>query len=49
LNFDYSRAIDLADSYLDENPDDKGLLCIVKNTYEKSNNISRAKYYEECS
>ena|GEM_PF-4180084 len=32
---------------MDENPDDKGLLCIVKNAYEKSNNISLAKYYEE--
>jgi hypothetical protein len=34
---------------LDENPDEKVLLCIVKNAYEKSNNISLASIMKKCS
>jgi hypothetical protein len=32
---------------LDENYENEGLLCVVKNAYEESNNLSLANYYKE--
>ncbi len=37
----------LVDPFLEENPDDIGLLCVFKKAYEKSDNEESAVYYEE--
>ena len=44
---DKNQAIDLAEQYLEENTNNKGLLCVLKNAYEKSDNLSLAEFYEE--
>ena len=44
---DTDQALKLVDPFLDKNPDDKNLLCVFKNAYEKSGDESSATYYEE--
>jgi hypothetical protein len=35
------------DPFLEENPDDEGLLCVLKKAYEKSGDEESAAHYEE--
>ena len=44
---DTDQALKLVDPFLEENPDDKGLLCVFKKAYEKSGDEESAAYYEE--
>ena len=44
---DTDQALKLVDPFLEENPDDKGLLCVFKKAYEKSGDEASAAYYED--
>jgi hypothetical protein len=44
---DTDQTLKLVDPFLEENPDDIGLLCVLKKVYEKSDNEESAVYYEE--
>ena len=41
------RHLNWLTQFLEENPDDKGLLCVFKKAYEKSGDEESAEYYEE--